>query len=200
MAGQTLYFGPDPIPTADAYVIQWTPPSSVSAAPSVNAVDLSFSRAMTVAKGISVTVRSASLKSKSAIVQSYPTASRGITPGRSSPFGATQNYYFTMTPGNTPFQVAAYAQQKYQEIVAHEMRVRATLPGDTILTTKMLLKIAGTGTAFDQTYYPRVVIRTMSFDEGFRMSVDAQNQNTDTAGGASTDENPGTNTGSGDDG
>ncbi len=193
VTGQTLYFGPDPIPTADAYAIQWSLPTADRSYPVSNVIDIEFSRSLTVGGGISVTARSASLKSKKAVSQSYPTAPRSTSPGKATPFGPLQNYYFTMAPGFSPQQVALYAQQKYDEIVAHEMKLRATLPGDVVLTPRMVLKVTGTGTDFDQVYYPRVVTRSMSIDE-FAMEVEAQNQNPDTVapGAGAADENPGT--------
>jgi phage protein D len=181
VTGQQLYFGPDPVPTSSAYVIQWQAPTTSGGAPSANALEISFSRSQTVSKEISVTARSASLTTKTAVVQSYPTAPKGITPGRASPFGATQQYFFTMSPGQKATDVQAFAERRYREIVAHEMKMTAKLPADNVLSTRSVLKVQGTGTDFDQTYFPRSVERTMSVEEGYVMEVEGQNMSAATA-------------------
>ncbi len=73
-----------------------------------------------------------------------------------------------------------YAVAKYGEIIAHEMKLRARLPGDNVLTTKNVLRVEGTGTAFDQIYFPNAITRAMSLDEGYTMTIEAKNHNPDT--------------------
>ena len=180
VAGKELHFEPDSRETADPYVIHWEQPTQTASIPTANVQELSFSRSLTVAKGVIVTVRSTSLTKKSAVVQSYPRNPKGIKPGMSSPFGAAQNYQFTMAAGKTANDVQQYAQQRYNEIIAHEMKLRARLPGDNLLTTKNVIRVEGTGTAFDQTYFPNVITRTMSIGDGYTMTIDAKNHNPDT--------------------
>jgi len=172
--GQELHFEPDPTPTTDPYVIQW------QQGPICNIEHLSFSRSLTVAKGVTVTVRSASLKSKTPVVESYPGHAKTVQAGKASPFGNTQNYYFTLPAGTDSAKCQQYAQARYHEIIAHEMRMHATLPGDNVLRTKALIKVQGTGTAFDQTYFPTAITRMMSVDEGYTMTLEAKNHNPDT--------------------
>jgi len=179
--GQQLFFQPDPTNQSDPYQIQWQAPASRSGVPVANAVELSFSRSMTIAKGITVEVRSASSKNKTPVVQSYPSAPRGIQPGKSSPFGSVQAYFGTLPRDSSPAQVQKAAKEMYDEIVAHEMKVTARLAGDNLLTIQTPIRVTGTGTAFDQTYFPREITRMMSLDEGYEMTVEAQNVNPDTA-------------------
>jgi hypothetical protein len=124
---------------------------------------------------VTVTVRSPSLLKKTAVVQSYPTTPRSITAGKASPYGATTIYYYTIGAGKTPTQVQQYAEQQYRTIVSHAMKLKATLPGDNLLTARGVISVQGTLTAYDQTYYPRSVVRRMSRTQGYSMSVDAQN-------------------------
>jgi hypothetical protein len=175
--GQDLFFEPDPRPTnaANPYVIQWMPPSSSNGSPISNVTDLNFSRSLTVAKGISVTARSPNLVTGKAVVQSYPTTPGTIGAGKSSPFGAVQQFFFTMAAGKTPTQVAAYAQKTYEDIISHEMKMTAHLPADDLLTVQTPVMVQGTGTAFDQLYFPRLITREMSPTDGYRMTVEAQN-------------------------
>ena len=84
-----------------------------------------------------------------------------------------------MPAGSTAVRCQQYAQARYREIIAHEMRMRARLPADNLLQAKSVIKVQGTGTAFDQTYYPMSITRMMSMDEGYTMLVDAKNRNPD---------------------
>jgi hypothetical protein len=179
VSGRTLYFGPDPRSTDNPYVIQWQPPSAAGGAPVSNVMELSFSRSQTVAKGVAVTVRSPSLTKKTPVVQSYPSAPKAIQAGQASPFGNVQPYYYTVAAGQTAVQVQQYAQRKYQEIISHEMKLRARLPADDLLTVATPIRVTGTGTAWDQLYYPREITREMAIDEGYSMTVEAQNHSDD---------------------
>lgn len=180
VAGKELHFEPDSRETAVPYVIQWQAPAPGGGYPVANVQDLSFSRSLTVSKGVVVTVRSPSLTKKTPVVQSYPSHPKTIQAGKASPFGAVQNYYFTMAAGKTPVDVQQYAIKKYNEIIAHEMKLHARLPADNVLTSKNVIRVTGTGTAFDQLYFPNSIIRQMSLDEGYTMTVDAKNHNPNT--------------------
>ncbi len=50
-----------------------------------------------------------------------------------------------------------------------------TLPGDSVLTTSLQVQVVGSGTAFDQTYWPVSVRRTLSMDQGYVMTLTAKN-------------------------
>ncbi len=175
VTGQSLYFGPDPRNTNNPYVIRYTPPNDTQGAPSVNATELRFARSLTVAKGISVVVRSASLTSNTPVVQSYPGAGKTIQAGKASPFGSVQTYYFNATSGLTPVQAQQLAETKYNEIVSHAMKVEGEMPADLLLGINTPLQVTGTGTAWDQVYFPRLVTRHMHPDDGFTMEFAAQN-------------------------
>jgi len=175
--GNSLFFEPDPRPTgaSNPYVIQWTPPSSTNGSPIANTVKLKFSRTLTVSKGISVTARSPNRNTGKAVVQSYPTTPQGIAAGKASPFGAVQQYFFTIGANLTPAQVAAFAQKTYDTIISHEMNMSANLPADNLLTVSTPVQVEGTGTSWDQLYFPRKVTRDIDNEGGYRMTVDAQN-------------------------
>lgn len=175
VSGQTLYFGPDPRDTSNPYLIQWTPPTDELGSPASNTTRLQFSRSLTVAKGINVTVRSASLTTKIPVVQSYPGAGKTIQAGKASPFGSTQSYFFNAPAGLTPVQAQSLAERRYNEIISHAMKISGDLPGDVILAINTPIQVQGTATAFDQVYFPRLVSRHMASDEGFTMNFEAQN-------------------------
>jgi hypothetical protein len=174
-SNQSLYFGPDPLPDSNPYAIQWTPPDE-NGFPNSNALSIDFSRSQTVSRGITVTVSSASLTYGKTVTASYPSAPRAIQPGKATPFGNVQPYPYAVEDGLTPQECEQRAEALYHQIIAHEMKLEARLPGDNLLTTRRMLKVSGTGTAFDQLYFPRLVTRSMSKDEGYVMTVTAQNQ------------------------
>lgn len=172
--GKTLYFGPKPAITQDTYRIDWTPPSPTVAYPKSNAIALHLSRSLTVSRGIIVVVRSWNAKQKKGFTAFFPKKAKSIGVGNSSVFGAAQTHVRTF-PNLTQDQADQKAQALYNQIVAHEMRLSAELPGDTILDTTSIIRLNGTGTAYDQIYYPDVITRRLDWDGGFTMSVTAKN-------------------------
>jgi hypothetical protein len=49
------------------------------------------------------------------------------------------------------------------------------MPADNILTTENIIKVVGTGTAFDQVYFPDSIVRSFGWDSGYTMTVNAKN-------------------------
>jgi phage protein D len=179
VTGEELHFEPDTRESSEPYLLYWQAPDSTIGSPQSNAIALSFSRSLTIAKGISVTVRSPSITKKVPVIESYPTKAKAIQAGKASPFGGVQSYSYTVAPGKTAVQCQQLAEQKYRLLVAHEMKVHADMPGDGLLTTKQILRVQGTGTAFDQNYFPTEIVRSMSLDDGYRMTVSAKNSSPD---------------------
>lgn len=179
VSGHELHFEPNPIDGSNPYDILWQAPTDSNASPTANVMELGFERSLTVAKGITVTARSASLTKKTPTVQSYPAAPKAIAAGKATPFQGTQSYFFTMSAGKTAVEVEAYAKAQYDIIVSHEMKMTARMPADDVLQIKRPIRVTGTGTAWDQTYFPRVITREMSIDEGYDMTVEAQNTSPD---------------------
>lgn len=179
--GFDLHFEPVPARSKDPYLLQWNKPDVSHGYPTSNVMELAFSRSLTVSRGISVTARSPSLTKKFPVVESYPSQPKSIQPGKPTPFGGVQNYGYMLPAGQTATQVLKYAEATYRQIVSHEMKLHAELPGDDVLSTEMMLKVQGSGTAFDQTYFPMEIVRRMSFEEGYRMTVSAQNVSPDNA-------------------
>ena len=62
-----------------------------------------------------------------------------------------------------------------EDISQHEVNLSAELPGDDLLSAQTPVQVFGTGTAFDQVYYPASIQRRYSLDEGYRMSLRARN-------------------------
>ena len=177
VSGTTLNFQPLPDPdTADTYVIQWTPPSSSSAAPSANLTSLKFARNLPLAKDVTVIVHTWNSKQKkgfSVTAKASHTKSK-VLRNTTIAYGQPQVYTYTI-PGLTTEQAQVRANSLLAAISQHEVRLDANLPGDNLLTTRNLVTVQGTGTAFDQVYYPDSVIRSMSQSAGYRMELAAKN-------------------------
>jgi len=180
---QTLYFGPRPADVVGSnpqslYVIKWQKPfvtnAGSSASPVANVQSLQFSRALTVSRGVQVVIRSWNQKQAKGFTASYPSGGKSIQVGKATPFGGAQVYVRTF-PNLTQDQAQKKAQSLYAAIVAHEMKLKAELPGDTILDTTSVIQVTGTGTAYDQIYYPDSISRYMHWDGGFSMTVSAKN-------------------------
>jgi hypothetical protein len=170
--GQSLYFQPDPTEPDNPSTIWWKP-SEGEGPPHSNAISIELTRAMTLARGITVTVRAPSFNNTTPIIASYPTASKGIAAGKATPFGGVQPYDFIRPAGTTPAQAGQYAEQMYKTIMSHALKLRARLPGDSGISIVRPIKLTGTGTPFDGTYYPRSITREMSIHEGYSMEVEA---------------------------
>ncbi len=85
-----------------------------------------------------------------------------------------QTYVF-FRPNLTKSQALTLAQSKLKEITRHEKVITVTMPGDTILTPRHIVRVAGTGTNFDQDYFPDVIIREIDFHSGYRQEVVLKN-------------------------
>lgn len=174
--GYTLYFTQRAAPSPDHYRIQWTPPSQHQGYAWANIIDLQFSRNLTIAKGISVEVRSWNSKAKKGFSAFWPKQGKTTRPGQSA--AQTQRYRYTV-PGLSQDATQQHAQQLYQHIVSHEMKLTASMPADNLLSISQTISVLGTNTDFDQVYYPETITRTLSVDEGYRMNITAKNTSPD---------------------
>lgn len=172
--GKVLHFEPRPLAPAEPYELRWT--VADGGLPSANVQDLRVSRSLTVAKGITVVVRSWNAKQSRGFTAYYPSKGKGTQAGKASPFGDTQIYSVTRG-GLDQDSATKLAQQIHREITQHEMKLRARLPADNILTQTAMVRLIGTGTKFDQDYFVDGITRSMSLDEGYVMDVSAKNIN-----------------------
>ncbi|CAB3784293.1 hypothetical protein [Pararobbsia alpina] len=173
--GQTLYFQPAPDPTATMpYQIVWQPVSTTSG-PKANFESIKLTRALTVSRGIQVKIRSWNKKFAKGYVVSYPSNVRTIKVGSSS-VGAGGQIYSKTIPNLTQEQAIQRAKSWYDQLVAHEMKIEGlTMPGDNNLDITSIIQFGGTGTAFDQQYFPDSISRSMNFDGGYEMTISAKN-------------------------
>lgn len=174
--GNTLTFTQRPAPSPNHYRIQWTPPDAHQGYAAANIIDLQFSRNLTIAQGISVEVRSWNSKAKKGFSAFWPRQGKTTRPGQAT--AQTQRYRYTV-PGLSQDAAQQRAQQLYQHIVSHEMKLTASMPADNLLSVAQTMLVQGTKTDFDQVYYPETLTRVLSVDEGYRMSITAKNTSPD---------------------
>ncbi len=176
VAGNALYFQPQPVDVVNPYALQWQQPTGERGGAVFNGMELRFARNLTLARDVIVTVRSANPLTGRTLTQTvHATHTQStVLAGAPQPTGAAQTYVFNV-PGKTQAELLKIAQSKLAEITKHEMRLEASMPADSLLTTTSVLQVTGTGTVFDQNYYPESITRRMSPGEGYRMDVRAKN-------------------------
>ncbi|QEL14793.1 phage late control D family protein [Limnoglobus roseus] len=169
VSGTTLYFQPSPATSNPPYVMLWSEPGDGSFAS--NASSLHVSRSQTLSRDVIVTVRSWNQKQQRAFTV---TAKRSQAKKSQRRGGTAQTYSF-IRPNLTHDQAQQFAEAKAEEITRHERILSASLPGDNAMTTRATLRLVGTGTDWDQLYYPDSVTRRLSMQDGYRMDVRAKN-------------------------
>lgn len=178
--GQDLVFKPHPNDFgSNALLLRWTPPSDNQASPSFWGKSIQFTRHLTVARGIIVVARSWHGKKNQRFEAFYPKKPATVTPGQGTVRGGVQVYTF-VRPDLTQQQLDDFVIAKHKELTRHEMKLSATLPADDALVVDGLIRVTGTGSSFDQTYFPDSITRRMSLSEGYVMTVSAKNHNPDT--------------------
>jgi len=160
--GKVLYFGNFAAKYSnDPYVIQFdaSGPHPVS-----NAKRLKFSRDLTLAQDISVTVRSyhgnlaASFKATATATKSHKHIEQHADIAQ-----PLQHYDFTL-PGLTQPECALKAQQILADLTKHELKMSAELPFDAVLYPWVPVQVIGTVSSWDATYTPQLITRRFSKD------------------------------------
>jgi len=176
--GRELHFEPKPDESANQYPITWQPPSN-NGWPVANVESLTFQRTLTVGKGMVVQVRAWNQKQNKGFTATYPTShAKGIKPGEATSPAQVYSYF---RANKTQQQAQDEARALYNQLIQHEMRMECTLPADAALSKTSVIKVSGTGTAFDQLYYPESITRRLGINAGFTMDVSAKNHSSDTA-------------------
>ncbi|MDR3736030.1 MAG: hypothetical protein P4L10_10905 [Acidobacteriaceae bacterium] len=164
--GSSLYFQPTATAQTTPYQVLW---SRVAGVATSNVQNLALKRSLTLAKDVSVTVQSWNSYQRKSI-----TATATSTANGSSSTGPAQKYVF-YKPNLTPSQAADYANLQLAQISRHERVIDFDVPGDLTLTPRSVVQLSGTGTGFDQLYYPDEISRTINFEQGFTQHVSARN-------------------------
>jgi phage protein D len=173
VTGQELHFQPKPQDSGDRYAIVWTPPTGNAGFASLNGIDLNFHRSLTIAKGVVVKVNSWHGKHAQRYAVTWPKSTQPAKPGQSGSAGPI--VYQRAVANKTTDEATQIARKLYAEITQHMVKLSAEMPGDGLLSCATIVQVRGTGTGWDQDYYPDAVRRSMSLDEGYRMTLSAKN-------------------------
>lgn len=176
MTGTTFNFVPSQPENANPFVINWTPPGPI---PRLNATDIRAKRSLTIAKDIEVQVRSWNSRQERAFTKTARAiGGKAANATGQSHSGKTQNNtqrYVRVVPNLTEDQAQQLATKIAREATQHERVVNIAMPGELMLTPRNMVKVQGTSTSFDQTYYIASIDRSISHDEGFRQSLRLKN-------------------------
>ena len=175
VSGTTLYFRPPPGQKTPPFVLLASTDDGTGFAANVERLDLR--RSQTLARDVIVKVRSWNQKHQRAFTV---TAKRSQVKKSQRVGGEAQTYSF-VRPNLTQDQAQQLAESYAEEITRHERVLTASLPGDNQLVTRNLVRLVGTGTDWDQIYYPDTVSRRLSMAEGYRMELKAKNHSTQDA-------------------
>lgn len=175
--GRELHFEPKPDPAkVEPYVLLWQPPLDDQFSPVFNGTRLTFSRNLTVARDIKVSVRSYNQKQKKGFtVTAERKRIKNTTTSKVGRSGLPPQQYSFFFPNMTPDEAQKKANQLLKDISEHEVNLSADVPGDTELNQGTVLKVEGTGTAFDQLYFPASVVHSFDFNAGYRTLFRAKN-------------------------
>lgn len=163
-----------------AYILQWENPDERAGYFRSNVVRINFSHNMTLAKDVIVIVKSWNQKQKTVFRKKAQATHNKSTvlAGGAQPIGEAQTYEYTI-PNLTPEQALQKAESLLREITQHEVRVTAELHGNDVLTMDNSIQVIGTGTLYDQVYFPSSIVRAFSYEDGYRMHVVAKNHMTE---------------------
>jgi phage protein D len=174
VSGNTLNFQPAlDLDTVAPYQMVYSTPSQGGIGQYANFTGLKLNRSQTLARDVIVIVRSWNQLQEKAFTVTYKRtqANKGQRAG-----GQAQTYSFTV-PNLTQQAALNYAMQKAEQITRMERVITAEMADDDTLTIRTPIQLVGTGTSFDQKYYPDTITRKISFEQ-CRMSVRAKNHST----------------------
>lgn len=170
--GAELVFEPRPTVTTTPYILQYTPPTEISASPIFTGMDLFFTRSLTLANDVKVLLR----------VPTSPQSGKAFTVTATSQNHlrkSTGLQVFTYTiPGLSKEQAQQRANRLATEITLHEIRLNANVPGDNLLKKDSIIQVRGVTTSFNQNFYPDMVTRKINISEGYNMTIAAKNHST----------------------
>jgi phage protein D len=159
-------------------VLNFQPSGQTVAVPSIlspsDCLRLSLERSLTLARDISVTVKSWNSRQGSAVSQ---TARANRSAGAAS--GAAPLSYTYLVPNLTADAAQSLAERRLSELTLHEKVIEAEMPGELELSPRQQILMAGTGTSFDQTYWIDSITRRLSVQQGFTQSLRARNASPD---------------------
>ncbi len=177
VAGDTLHFRPPQTrPGAEAALRA----VAVRGRPA-NVTALRLQRSLTLARDIEVVVKSWNAQRRTAFTQTARARRR-----QGERRGPVQRYVY-IVPNLTEGEALALAQRKLAELTRHERVITADMPGELNLAPRMMLRLEGTRTGFDQDYWIDEIVRHVDIRRGFTQRLRAKNASVDSQATAPAD-------------
>jgi phage protein D len=176
--GQELHFEPsNDASTATPTVVNYAPATQggQSASPVCDVIDLRLERSLTLAKDIKVTIQSWHSGKAKAIVAT----AQGSGSSKGGGAKDAAQTVFRVIPNLTKDEADKRAKALLEELTRHERVISYSQPGEAALTARSMVRLQGTGSSWDQTYYVDTISRSMRFDGGFVQHVRCKNHSTD---------------------
>lgn len=179
--GRELHFQPKTAPNATPWVINYVP-ATADHPQRMNVSALRMQRALILAKDIQVEVRSWNTRDKNPVLAIAKKAGFGkvTASGSSRAKGGAftaQNFVYVF-PNMTKDQAQQRAEELLKTLTQHERVIEVDMPGTLTIDARSKIRLTGTGTSFDQTYFVDRIRRHISVHSGFSMNVRAKNMDT----------------------
>jgi len=184
--GKTLAFEPA-VPDNSPLVLKYNYATPGNAKLGANAPRISMRQRKLLAGKVTVQVRSWQYQNKQAVLSTWvsektlqgPTKSGAPLAPQQVPTraaaqggaGADGPFYIERRAGLTQQQADQLAQKLLADYSSHEREVNYEGPGILGVTTRRVLRLTGTSTAFDQDYPIRELRRSFDWDRGFTMAI-----------------------------
>jgi phage protein D len=174
VSGNTFIFEPKTDQSSNPYIINYVLASSSVAFPYGNFISCEVVTNTNLAGNVQVTVRVPydTRTGQAFSVKVKSTQTKGIS--------NTTRKYVLRKPGLTPQQAQQLASQLLEQHTSQGVGLNISMPGDNILKKDSIIQLKGTGTYYDQTYFPDEIRREINFEDGgYRMYIYARNTNQD---------------------
>lgn len=170
--GTVIHAHPAQAPDTDhPWVIRYTRNTVPCGPREMNATGLTCERSLTLAKDLKVTVKSFNGRGNKQVLATYPKGGKSASTGGDS---KVQSRVF-IRPNLTQAAAEKEAERLHHEITQNERVISVTMPGNLILTPRMMVKLEGTATSWDQPYYVDDIHRRIAWDSGFTLEMRCKN-------------------------
>lgn len=179
--GTTLNFQPRTTVVASPAVLR---PVASPDGPA-NVISLQLERSLTLARDISVTVKSWNSRQSQSFSQTARAPRQAGAGGQSGK--SQEQHYVIVVPNLSPDAALKLAQSRLHELTQHERVIHAEMPGELALAPRQPLLVQGTGTSFDQLYWIDEITRRLDVTHGFTQSLRARNTSASNAATSPSD-------------